>query len=200
MKLTRFERQFVNSTTNAERVARVAIPLLEQVALPPKPRCLELGCGQGVVTRLLVERHSAQVTASDYDPEQVALAQGRLADLDGQVEFRIVDARAMPFDDAQFDAIAAFQVMHHIPGGWREMVAEAARVLKPGGCFIFTDMVLTSRLGWLVRCLPSWLDQLEESALHACLAENGLRLEHYARGRGVLSALLGHCAAIARSI
>ena len=198
MRLTRGERRFVNDPANAERVARIAGSLLERVTLPPEPHCLEIGCGQGAVTRLLVERYAAQVVTSDYDPAQVAVAQERLADLDDHVECRVVDARAMPFDDAQFDGVVAFQVMHHIPSGWRQVIAETARVLKPGGWFVFTDMVLPPRAGRLIGRLLPRLDQLEETALQACLAESGLRLQHYERGRGMLAGLMGHCAAVAR--
>lgn len=197
MRLTRGEKRFVNTPANAERIARIAASLLERVTLPPEPRCLEIGCGQGAVTRLLVEQYGARVVASDYDPEQVALAQERLADLD-QVEVRSVDARAMPFDDVQFDGVFSFQVMHHIPGGWRQVVAETARVLKPGGWFVLTDLVVSPRAGRLVRHLLPRLDPLEETALHACLVKHGLRLAHYERGRGMLAGLMGDCAAIAR--
>ncbi|MDY6878001.1 MAG: class I SAM-dependent methyltransferase [Chloroflexota bacterium] len=203
MRLTRWEKRFVNTSANAERIARVADSLLKRVTLPPEPRCLEIGCGQGAVTRLLVERYGARVVASDYDPAQVALARERLADLDERVTFRVVDARAMLFDDAQFDGVFSFQVMHHIPGGlsraqsrgWRQVVAETARVLGPGGWFVLTDLVVSPRAGRLVRRLLPRLDQLEETALHACLAEHGLRLAHYERGRGML---MGHCTAVAR--
>lgn len=151
-------RRFVNHPANAERVARIAGSLLERVTLPPEPQCLEIGCGQGAVTRLLVEQYGARVVASDYDPAQVALAQERLADLDERVAFRVVDARAMPFDDAQFDGVFSIQVMHHIPGGWREVLAETARVLRPGGWFVFTDLVVSPRAGRLLRHLLPRLD------------------------------------------
>jgi len=206
MRLTRAEKRFVNTSANAERIARIAASLLERVTLPPEPCCLEIGCGQGAVTRLLVEQYGAQVIASDYDPAQVELARERLADLGEQVEFRVVDARAMPFDDAQFDGVFSFQVMHHIPGdlsraqsrGWRQVVAETARVLKPGGWFVLTDLVVSPRAGRLVRRLLPRLDQLEETALHACLAEHGLRLTHYERARGILAWLMADCTAVAR--
>jgi len=216
MRLTRGEKRFVNTPANAERIARVAGSLLERVTLPPEPRCLEIGCGQGAVTRLLVEQYGARVVASDYDPAQVALARERLADLDERVTFRVVDARAMPFDDTQFDGVFSFQVMHHIPAGlsraqsrgWRQVVAETARVLqspepaegKPGGWFVFTDLVVSPRAGRLVRRLLPRLDQLEETALHACLAEHGLRLAHYERGRGILAWLMADCTAVARRV
>ena len=199
MRLTRGERRFVNDPANAERVARIAGSLLERVTLPPEPRCLEIGCGQGAVTRLLVEQYGARVVASDHDPAQVAVAQERLTDLGERVEFRIVDARAMPFDDAQFDGVFSFYVLHHILSGWRQVVVETARVLRPGGWFVFTDLVPPPRAGRLVGRLLPRLDPLEETALHACLAENSLHLEHYESSRGgILAGLMGHCTAVAR--
>ena len=105
MKLTSFEKRFINSPQHARHTEQTALALLEHVSLPPQPYCLEVGCGQGVLARLLAERYGAQVAASDFDPEQVALAQERLADIDGPVVFRIVDVRAIPFDDVAFDAL-----------------------------------------------------------------------------------------------
>jgi ubiquinone/menaquinone biosynthesis C-methylase UbiE len=199
MKLTRFEKWFVNSPQHARHTEQTALALFEHINLPPQPRCLEIGCGQGALTRLLVERFEAQVVATDFDPEQVAVAQERLADLGERIEFRVVDARTMPFDDAQFDGVFSFGVLHHILGGWRQVIAETSRVLKPGGWFVFTDLVLPPRAGRLVKRLLPRLDQLEETALHACLTENGLHLEHYERGRGgILAVPMGHCAAVAR--
>jgi ubiquinone/menaquinone biosynthesis C-methylase UbiE len=200
MKLTCFEKWCMNSPQRARQAEQAALALFEHINLPHEPRCLEVGCGQGAVTRLLVERFGAQAVATDFDPEQLAVAQERLADLDGRVEFRIVDARAMPFDDAQFDGVFSFGVLHHVLNGWRQVVAETARVLKPGGWFVFTDLVVSPRAGRLVGRLLPRLDQLEETALHACLAENGLHLEHYERSRGMLVRLMGHCAVVARRV
>lgn len=203
MKLTCFEKWLINSPQHARHTERTALALLDHINLPPQPRCLEVGCGQGALARLLVERHGAQVVASDYDPAQVALAQERLADLDEGVELRVVDARAIPFDDMAFDAVFSFGVLHHIPSGWQEAVAEIARVLKPGGWFVFTDLVVVPRAGHLMRWLLPRLDQLEETALHASLAQNGLRLEHYAYGQGEFMAKLGlmnYCTAVAHKV
>jgi ubiquinone/menaquinone biosynthesis C-methylase UbiE len=201
MKLTRPERRAMNSPRHARHTQRTALTLLEHVSLPNQPYCLEVGCGQGALAQLLAERYGAQVIASDYDPAQVALAQKRLADLGASVEFRVVDARAIPFDDAEFDALFSFGVLHHILGRWREAVAEIARVLKPGGWFVFTDLIATPRAGRLMRWLLPRLDQLEEVALQGCLAENGLDLEHYAHAQGEFMAVLGlmnYCTAVAR--
>jgi ubiquinone/menaquinone biosynthesis C-methylase UbiE len=199
MKLTRVEKWFMNSPQHARHTEQTALALFEHINLPPQPRCLEIGCGQGALTRLLVECFEAQVVATDFDPEQVAVAQEWLADLGERIEFRVVDARTMPFDDAQFDGVFSFGVLHHLLGGWQQAIAETARVLKPGGWFVFTDMVLPPHAGRLVKRLLPRLDQLEETVLQACLAENGLYLAHYKRGRrGILAVPMGHCAAVAR--
>jgi cyclopropane fatty-acyl-phospholipid synthase-like methyltransferase len=191
----------MNSPHHARHTERTALALFEHVELPPQPTCLEIGCGQGALARLLVERFDARVIATDYDPEQVTVAQERLADLDGKVELRVVDARAMPFDDAQFDVVFSFGVLHHILRGWRQVVSETARVLKPGGWFVFTDIVAANRVDRLMRRLLPRLDLLGETALHACLAENGLHLEHWAPGRGGFLTgfgLMAYCAAVTR--
>ena len=66
------------------------------------------------------------------------------------------------------------------------------------GWFVFTDFVLPPRAGrWFRRLLPR-LDQLEETLLHNCLAENGLHLEHYEYGRAMLMGLMIYCAGVAR--
>jgi ubiquinone/menaquinone biosynthesis C-methylase UbiE len=201
MKLTRLEKKVMNSPKHARHTEQTALALLEHVSLPPRPHCLEVGCGQGALARLLVEQYGAQVVASDYDPVQVTLAQERLVDLGERVELRVVDARDIPFDDASFDAVFSFGVLHHIPNGWREGLAEIARVLKPGGWFVFTDLVVTPCAGRLMRRLLPRFDQLEEAALHASLAKNSLSLEHYAYDQGELMAVVGlmnYCTAATR--
>jgi SAM-dependent methyltransferase len=200
MKLTGLEKRLINSPQHARETERTALALLEYVLLPTQPDCLELGCGQGALAQLLVERYDGRIVASDYDPAQLALAQERLAGLDGRIAFRIVDARNIPFEDASFDAVFSFGVLHHIPGGWRQAVAEIARVLRPGGWFVFTDLVVAPGAGRLLRRMLPRLDQLEEQALKQSLALNGLTLEHYTHDQRECMAVLGlmaYCTAVA---
>jgi SAM-dependent methyltransferase len=209
MKLTACERHCMNSPCHARHTERTALALFRHIELPPQPTCLEIGCGQGALARLLVERFEARVVATDFDPAQVAVAQDRLADLDGKVEFRVVDARTMPFDDSQFDAVFSFGVLHHILRGWRQVVAETARVLRspdpvagePAGWFVFTDIVAADPADRLVRRLLPRLDLFGEASLHACLEENGLQLKHYERDPGKFAVGLGlmsYCVAVTR--
>ena len=76
MKLTRFEKWCMNSARHARQTERTVLALLEHVSLPPQPRCREIGCGQGVVTRVLVERCNAQVVASVGVGEGVGVGVG----------------------------------------------------------------------------------------------------------------------------
>jgi ubiquinone/menaquinone biosynthesis C-methylase UbiE len=142
MRLTALEKRAVNGPKHAERTVSTALGILENVRLPERPNSLELGCGQGALARLMVERFQARMTATDFDPVQVRLAELRLRDLGESVSFRVVDARELPFADGEFDVVFSFGVMHHIAGGWRQVVREVSRVLTPVGLFVFTDLYL----------------------------------------------------------
>jgi ubiquinone/menaquinone biosynthesis C-methylase UbiE len=142
MRLTSMEKLAMNNARHSKQTERTALSLLEHANLGEKPYCLEIGCGQGALARLLVERFDARVLASDADPDQVALARRRTPDLDDQIEFRVIDARNLPFESQHFEAVFSFGVLHHIPGDWQKVVTEVNRVLKPGGWFIFTDFPL----------------------------------------------------------
>jgi hypothetical protein len=85
--------------------------------------------------------------------------------------------------------------------GWRQAVAETARVLAPGGWLVFTDIVAAHRVDHLTRRLLPRLDLFGEASLHACLEENGFHLKHYEREPGKFAVGLGlmsYCVAVAR--
>jgi ubiquinone/menaquinone biosynthesis C-methylase UbiE len=175
----------MNSLGHERRTVKVAQMLLERVSLPAQPVCLEVGCGQGALARLLAKEYNARVVATDYDPAQVGAARRRLAGVQERVELRVMDARVMVFDDARFDGVFSFGVLHHITRGWQDAVGEIARVLRPGGWYIFTDLLAPSRMGRLARWLLLRFGLLEEAALRACLIENGLTMDYSAMGRGL---------------
>ena len=178
MRLTTLEKRAVNSPSHAERTVSVALGILENVSLPECPRCLELGCGQGALARLMVERFQARMTATDFDPAQVRLAESRLRDLGEAVTFQTVDARDLPFGDGEFDVVFSFGVMHHIAGGWRRVVSEVTRVLSPTGMFVFTDFYPPRWLVWILTKLLPRFDQLAFRALTEVMAENELNITY----------------------
>ena len=179
MRLTRIERRLVNSTNRAERTAQTVRTLLRGIALPAGLRCLEVGCGQGAVTRVLVQEFGARAVCTDHDPVELAIARERLADLPAdRVEFRQVDARSLPFNDEEFDLVAEFQVWHHIIGGWRDATAEVSRVLRQGGVFLFVDELCLPVLGRLARTLLR-LDAVADDTLRGELHRHDMRLQRY---------------------
>lgn len=99
---------------------------------------LELGAGPGLVTDLLTDR-AARVTAVEIDPDLAGALEARLAG--HAVEVVTADATALPFADGRFSAVACFTMLHHVPThGLQDLVlAEAARVLRPGGILLGTD-------------------------------------------------------------
>lgn len=102
-------------------------PLFFELVPPPGRRTLDLGCGEGRVARDLAARgHS--VVGIDASPTLVGLA--READPDG--EYLVGDAAALPFEDASFDLVIAYNVLMDVDD-MAGAVGEAARVLEPGG-------------------------------------------------------------------
>jgi SAM-dependent methyltransferase len=96
---------------------------------PPGRRTLEIGCGEGRVTRDLQTRGHAVVA---LDSSSTLLSLAREAGPGG--EYILGDAARLPFDDASFDLVVAFNTLMDIddmPGA----VAEAARVLEPRSHF-----------------------------------------------------------------
>lgn len=104
---------------------------LAWLAPAPGLRWLDAGCGNGVFTRLIVERCAPTlVEGLDPEPAQIDDARRRLVHRD--VRFSLGSALAMPYPDASYDIAAMALVLPFLPEpivGVREML----RVLRPGG-------------------------------------------------------------------
>jgi SAM-dependent methyltransferase len=94
-------------------------------------RWLDVGCGNGAFTEMLVER-CAPVSVQGIDPSEGQLAFARTRSLSGVAQFRQGDAMALPFPDDTFDAVVMPLVIFFVPDPARG-VAEMARVVCPGG-------------------------------------------------------------------
>ena len=99
---------------------------------------LEVGPGYGLVTDLLRARVD-RVTAVEIDPSLAAPLADRLAGTNVQVI--VGDAGALPFEPDRFTAAASFTMLHHVPSIELQdrILAELARVLRPGGLLFGTD-------------------------------------------------------------
>lgn len=110
-------------------------------------RVLDVGCGDGQISRLAMAGGATTVVGIDPTWNQVRVA----AERGGEAVFTRAGAAALPFVDATFDAVVACLVFEHI----REVdaaIAEVARVLAPGGrfCFFLNHPLLqTPSSGWI---------------------------------------------------
>lgn len=100
-------------------------------------RVIELAAGTGIVSRKLRDQLPAETSlqVTDLNPPMLDVARGKFADGEN-VGFAVANAMELPFDDAEFDLVVCqFGVMFFPdkPAAFRE----AARVLKPGGRFVF---------------------------------------------------------------
>jgi len=110
--------------------------VFEQLAgLPQQSRILELGCGPAWLWRHNRDRIPAgwRVVLTDLSPGMVDQARANLSQQNAaQFEFDVIDAQAIPFADASFDAVVANHMLYHVPDR-PQAFSEIRRVLKPGG-------------------------------------------------------------------
>lgn len=122
--------------------------LIERLRVGPGDRVLDVGCGIGKPALRVASTTGAGVLGITISELQVKQAtEAALAeDMSGQVSFRYADAMAMPFGDASFDAVLAFESINHMhrPTALREI----ARVLAPGGRLVLTDVTAPSEGGY----------------------------------------------------
>jgi ubiquinone/menaquinone biosynthesis C-methylase UbiE len=106
-------------------------------ALSPKT-ILETAAGSGVVTRALTPRLSpdASYVVTDLNQPMLDYAATRQA-ADGRISWRKADAQALPFDEAAFDLVCCQFGVMFFPDRHSGYL-EAKRVLRPGGCFLFS--------------------------------------------------------------
>lgn len=97
---------------------------------------LDIGCGEGHNTRLLVQR-GAQMTAVDIAEVFIEQASSLEREQPLGIDYRVASAVDLPFPAERFDFATAFMCLMDIPETDR-VVAEAYRVLKPGGFLQFS--------------------------------------------------------------
>jgi ubiquinone/menaquinone biosynthesis C-methylase UbiE len=104
---------------------------LDWLALPPGLAWVDIGCGTGAFTQLVVDRCApSEIQGIDPSEDQLAFAKERPAAK--KAKFLLGDAMDLPFEDNRFDAAAMALVLFFVPEP-EKGVAEMMRVVGPGG-------------------------------------------------------------------
>ena len=162
-----------------------AFPVLEVIAqavdeyapATPGERILDVGCGLGGPARYLAERRGASVTGVDLLPFRVEIAQAltERVGLTGRVSFRVADATALPFGDAEFSQVWMLDASIHVRDK-KKLFGELARVLAPGGLLVLHDMPgpLPPSMKAVTRRAPYFAPRLPQLIRH--VLDAGLRV------------------------
>ncbi|MEV0255707.1 class I SAM-dependent methyltransferase [Streptomyces sp. NPDC050732] len=147
---------------------------------------LDVACGTGLVTRCLAERPGLRVTGVDAAYRMARMAAGRVP---GSIV--LGDSRQLPFPDASFDAVTTIWLLHLLSGPEEtsSVVAECARVLRPGGVYVTTvdkaaSHDVRSDIDAVLAPRPVRLAVDRVQAVDAYAAEHGLTPAGRARFRG----------------
>ena len=119
----------------------------------------DLGCGTGTVSAALAP-FVARVVAVDGSAAMLQAAKKRLQGFDN-IDLRRGELESLPIDDARLDAATLMLVLHHVPEPERAL-AEASRVLKPGGRVVLVDMLPHDRESYRQQMGHVWLGFSDE--------------------------------------
>ncbi len=127
----------------AGAMRRQAIPAIAKFVRGRDQRQLKLldvACGSGRFLHQLAQAFPAmQMTGTDLSQAYLAEAASNLRGR-RTVSFQRANAEALPFEAASFDIVTCIYLYHELPNEVRQRVtAEIARILKPGGLFVFVD-------------------------------------------------------------
>jgi ubiquinone/menaquinone biosynthesis C-methylase UbiE len=104
---------------------------------------LDLGTGTALIPVELCRRHAdCRVMAVDLSIHMLELARYNIevAGLIERIELQHVDAKGLPYDDDQFDAVVSNSIVHHIPEPIT-VLRDAVRVCRSGGRLFFRDLL-----------------------------------------------------------
>lgn len=145
---------------------------------------LDLGCAGGFMAEALAQR-GARVTGIDPAADAIDAARAHAHAGGLSIDYDVGVGEEMPYDDASFDAVVCVDVLEHV-ADLNKVLSEVARVLRPGGLFLFDTINrnLLARLATitvaenLLRLLPRGTHDpamfIKPAELHAAMQRVGL--------------------------
>jgi SAM-dependent methyltransferase len=116
---------------------------LKWLNLSPGKSLLDVACGSGGPALRIAALTGCSLIGIDAHADAIAAGESLVSarKLTERARFQVGDATSpLPFPDAHFDAITCIDAINHLPERPR-ILAEWARLLKPGGCLLFTDPI-----------------------------------------------------------
>ncbi len=179
MKLNWAERWVVN---NPFRVAAQKIEIgwfRRMVVVRENSSVLEFGCGRGAGARLILKAFRPSVIhAMDLDAKMVGKVRTYLSEKElTRIRLYAGDVQNIPFNDATFDLVFSFGILHHVID-WRSSLTEIARVLKKEGLYILEELYPSLYQNVITRrvLLHPEVDRFESNDLKEAMEQAGLPL------------------------
>jgi SAM-dependent methyltransferase len=159
-------------------IGNIQAQLLRELGLANGAYLIDIGCGSGRTAVALRDDPSLRYLGTDVVPE--LLDHARQAVQRSDWRFVLVESLAVPERDAAADMICMFSVVTHLtPNESRRYVADAVRVLKPGGKLVVS--FLDESIERHIQVIGGWLFQLRERFARRSV-------KNVALGRQVISA------------
>lgn len=112
--------------------------LLDQVKIDTQTSILEVGCGRGGGSNLMLEMQPKSVTGMDFSANAIKFCQKHFQN--EQLSFKVGNAESIPFADENFQVVVNVE-SSHCYGNRKLFFEEVLRVLKPGGFFLYADFM-----------------------------------------------------------
>ncbi len=122
-----------------------------QALFTPDMKVLEFGCGTGS-TALIHAPHVAHITGIDYSYKMIDIAKGKAEGQDN-ADFAVSTLEDWQSPDAAYDVVMGMNILHLLPDH-RRALADAFRLLKPGGYLVTSTVCLGDMRGFLRHLLP----------------------------------------------
>ena len=142
--------------TSAAAFGQVLDQLIRLSSPKPTDACVDLGAGTGFVTAALAPLVSSVLAVDISTSMSAALAERAARDGLGNVSIEVNDLREFRLPEASVDLVVSSYALHHLTDpDKRDLVARAARWLRPGGRLVIADMMfgrgLSSRDRYILR-------------------------------------------------
>jgi 2-polyprenyl-6-hydroxyphenyl methylase/3-demethylubiquinone-9 3-methyltransferase len=178
---------FLRTAINPVRSAYFRDVLVTKLGLEPaRLRLLDVGCGGGFLAEEFA-RMGCAVTGVDPSAPTIEAAAAHARDRGLDIDYRLGSGEHLPVGDAQLDVVSCCDVLEHV-SDLEAVIAEIARVLRPGGVFLYdtVNRTLKSKVtviklaqDWrLTRSVPKnfhvWRMFIPPAELAAALARHAL--------------------------